>query len=89
MLSLRLPDETIRRITTVSKARGLTRSEWLRRAVDHAIAAEETRPDAYALYSGLMAELDAAGARTGSGSPDLGLQHSARLKAKLRATHRR
>jgi len=89
MLSLRLPDEQLVRINALSRAQGLTRSQWLRQLVEKALAAADARPDPHRYYLEIMAGLEAEGAVLDSGKSDLGLAHSVRLKEKLRAKHHR
>ena len=89
MLSLRLPDEHLARIDSLSRAQGLTRSQWLRLLVEKEIAANDAKPDAHQLYLEIMARAETAGGVMSSDKPDLGAKHSKYVKEKLRAKHRR
>ncbi len=82
MLSLRLSSEQEMRLTAIAAQQGVTRSEWLRNAIELQIAAFEATVDGHAIYLELMAPLAAA---PGSGRAHVARQHSAVLKQKLHA----
>lgn len=89
MLSLRLPEDQLARINALSRAQGLTRSQWLRRVVENAIAANDARSDPCQRYNEIMARAEERGALMGSGMIDRGRNHSVYVKEKLRAKNRR
>jgi predicted DNA-binding protein len=86
MLSLRLSSEQEKRLTTLASRHGITRSEWLRNAIEKELAEAEAAADSHAIYLEVTAAL--AGMR-GSGRSDGARQHSRLLKQKLHAGHRR
>jgi hypothetical protein len=86
MLSLRLSAEQEKRIAALASRQGMTRSQWLREAIERQISAADGGTDAHAIYLDLMAPL--TGAR-GSGRGDAAREHSKLLKQKLHAQRRR
>jgi predicted transcriptional regulator len=86
MLSLRLSDEQAKRVTALASRRGMTRSQWLRNAIEQQIVVADAVIDSHAVYLGLMADL--AG-MPGSGRRDGARQHSRVLKRQLNAIRRR
>jgi hypothetical protein len=86
MLSLRLSDEQEKRVTALASRRGMTRSQWLRNAIEQQMVLADAVIDSHAIYLGLMGNLaDLAG----SGRRDGARQHSSVLKRKLNAIRRR
>lgn len=86
MLSLRLSAEQEQRIAALASQQGITRSQWLREAIERQMAVSDGATDAHAIYLDLMAHLP--GARS-SGRSDAARQHSRLLKQKLHAQRRR
>lgn len=86
MLSLRLSAEQEKRLTALATRQGVTRSEWLRSAIEKELAAADAAIDSHAIYLELTASL--AGV-PGSGRGDAARRHSRVLKHKLRASGRR
>ena len=86
MLSLRLSSEQEKRLTALASRHGVTRSQWIRTAIEQQMAAADTAIDSHAVYLGLTASL--AGL-PGSGRGDGARQHSKVLKQKLHASRRR
>lgn len=86
MLSLRLSSEQEKRLTALASRHGMTRSEWLRNAIEQQIAADDAVVDSHAIYLQVTASL--AG-MPGSGRTDGARQHSKVLKQKLNAGGRR
>lgn len=86
MLSLRLSAEQERRLTSLASRRGVTRSQWLREAIERQLAAEDAAIDPHAVYLELTAAL---GPLPGSGRRDGARLHGKLLKDKLRAGRRR
>ncbi|MFO1285645.1 MAG: ribbon-helix-helix protein, CopG family [Rubrivivax sp.] len=86
MLSLRLSSEQEKRLTTLAARRGMTRSEWLRMAIEQQMAAADAAVDSHAIYLELTAPLANL---PGSGRTDAARQHSRVLKSKLHAARRR
>jgi predicted transcriptional regulator len=85
MLSLRLSDEQEKRVTALASRHGITRSQWLRNAIEQQMVLADAVVDSHAIYLGLMADL--AG-MSGSGRRDGARQHSKVLKRKLNASRR-
>lgn len=85
-LSVRLSSQQERRLTALAARQGMTRSEWLRNAIEQQMAAADAAIDGHAIYLELMAPL--AGL-PGSGRSDAARQHSSVLKQKLHAGRRR
>jgi hypothetical protein len=86
MISLRLSTEQEQRLSTVAAASGMTRSDWLRMAIDRQLAETDSAVDPHAIYLELMAPL---ATRPGSGRADAARQHSQVLKRKLHAARHR
>lgn len=86
MLSLRLSSEQEKRITILATRQGMTRSQWLREAIERQMAAADGTIDAHAIYLELTSALP--GARS-SGRRDGAREHSKVLKQKLHAPRRR
>jgi hypothetical protein len=86
MLSLRLSSEQEKRLTALAARRGMTRSEWLRMAIEQQLAAADAAGDSHAIYLELTAPLASL---PGSGRNDSARQHSRVLKVKLRASRHR
>ena len=86
MLSLRLSSEQEKRLTALASRQGMTRSEWLRNAIERQMAATDAALDSHAVYLEVTAPL--AGL-PGSGRGDAARRHSAVLKHKLHAGRRR
>lgn len=86
MLSLRLSSEQEKRLTALAARRGMTRSEWLRMAIEQQMAAADAAVDSHAIYLELTAPLANL---PGSGRADAARQHSRVLKSKLHAARRR
>lgn len=86
MLSLRLSTEQEKRLTALAARRGMTRSEWLRVAIEQQLAAADAATDSHAIYLELTAPLASL---PGSGRGDAARQHSRALKNKLRASRHR
>lgn len=85
MLSLRLSSEQEKRLTALASRHGMTRSEWLRNAIERQITVADAAIDSHGLYLDLIAAL--AGV-SGSGRGDGARQHSKVLKQKLHASRR-
>jgi uncharacterized protein (DUF1778 family) len=86
MLSLRLSSEQEKRLTALASRQGMTRSEWLRNAIEQQMAAADAVIDSHAVYLDLTASL---ASMPGSGRSDGARQHSKVLKQKLHASRRR
>jgi hypothetical protein len=86
MLSLRLSDEQERRLTALATRSGMTRSEWLRLAIERQMAAADAAVDSHSIYLEVTAPL--AGL-PGSGRGSAAREHSLALKRKLHADRRR
>ena len=86
MLSLRLSAEQEERLTAIASRHGMTRSQWLRNAIEQQIAAADAVIDSHAVYLDLTAALSGT---LGSGRSDGARQHSQVLKQKLHASRRR
>jgi predicted transcriptional regulator len=86
MLSLRLSAEQEKRLSAIAARQGMTRSQWLRTAIEQQMAAAGAVIDSHAVYLDLTAGL--AG-RRGSGRRDGARRHSQVLKQKLHSSHRR
>ena len=86
MLSLRLSSEQEKRLTTLAARRGMTRSEWLRMAIESQMAAADAVVDSHAVYLELTAPLANL---PGSGRGEAARQHSRVLKTKLHAGRHR
>jgi Ribbon-helix-helix protein, copG family len=86
MLSLRLSTDQEKRLTALAARRGMTRSEWLRVAIEQQLAAADASTDSHAIYLELTAPLANL---PGSGRGDAARQHSRALKSKLHASRRR
>ncbi len=86
MVSLRLSTEQEKRLSTVAARSGMTRSDWLRMAIERQLAATDSAVDPHAIYLELMAPLASC---PGSGRADAAQQHSQVLKQKLHAARRR
>lgn len=86
MVSLRLSSEQEKRLTALASRQGMTRSEWLRHAIEQQMAAADAVIDSHAIYLEVTAAL--AGI-PGSGRSDGARRHSNVLKDKLRASRRR
>ena len=85
-LSLRLSAEQEKRLTALASRQGITRSEWLRNAIELQMAAADAAVDSHAVYLEVTAPL--AGL-AGSGRGDGARRHSAALKQKLHAGRHR
>jgi predicted DNA-binding protein len=81
-LCLRLSGEQEKRLTTLASRHGMTRSEWLRNAIERELAAA----DSHEIYLEVTAAL--AG-MPGSGRSNGARQHSKLLKQKLHGGPRR
>ncbi len=86
MLSLRLSSEQEKRLTALATRCGMTRSEWLRTAIEQQMAAADAAVDSHAIYLQMMAPLANV---PGSGRGDAARQHSRVLKSKLHAGRHR
>jgi predicted transcriptional regulator len=86
MLSLRLSSEQEKRLTALASRRGMTRSEWLRNAIERELAAAEAATDGHAIYLEVTAAL---ADMPGSGLSNGARQHSKLLKQKLHAGRHR
>lgn len=86
MLSLRLSSEQEMRLTALASRCRMTRSEWLRNAIEQQMAAADVVVDSHAIYLDVTAALSGV---PGSGRSDNARQHSKILKRKLRAVRRR
>jgi Ribbon-helix-helix protein, copG family len=81
MLSLRLSSDLEKRLNALVARQGITRSEWLRNAIEQQLAIAEAVTDCHRAYLQLMGPLLD---QPGSGRGDVARQHSAALKQKLR-----
>jgi Ribbon-helix-helix protein, copG family len=86
MVSLRLSAEQAKRLTALASRHGMTRSEWLRGAIEHQMAAAGAAIDAHAIYLKVTSALPAM---PGSGRGNGAREHSKVLKQKLHAGRRR
>jgi predicted DNA-binding protein len=86
MVSLRLSAEQAKRLTALASRHGMTRSEWLRNAVEQQMAAAEAAIDSHALYLSVTAALPGM---PGSGRGHDAREHSKVLKQQLHVGHRR
>lgn len=86
MLSFRLSSEQEKRLTALASRHGMTRSEWLRNAIEQQMAAADAAIDSHAIYVDVTATLADV---PGSGRSDGARQHSKVLKQKLHAGRRR
>lgn len=86
MLSLRLSSDQEKRLTALAARHGMTRSQWLRIAIEQQMAAADAAVDSHAVYLEMTAPL--AGL-PGSGRGDAARRHSSVLKQKLHADRRR
>lgn len=85
MLSLRLSSEQEKRLTALASRQGITRSEWLRNAIELQMAAAAA-VDSHSVYLEVTAPLEGL---AGSGRGDGARRHSAVLKQKLHAGRHR
>lgn len=86
MLSLRLSSEQEKRLTALASRHGMTRSEWLRKAIEQQMAVDDAGTDSHSIYLELTASLPGP---AGSGRSDGARQHSKVLKQKLDASRHR
>jgi predicted DNA-binding protein len=86
MLSLRLTAEQEQRLKALASRQRITRSQWLRAAIERQMAAEDAALDGHAVYLVLTEALPGA---AGSGRRDGARRHSEVLKQKLHASRRR
>lgn len=84
MASIRLDSNTESKLAEIGARKGLTKSDCIRLALERFIEAEQAL-DPYARLQQVRARYEVAG----GGRPDRSERHSALLKAKLRAKHRR
>ena len=84
MTSIRLDSKTESTLAEIGARKGLTKSGCIRLALQRFIEAEQA-VDPYALLEQARARYEVAG----GGRPDRSERHSALIKAKLRAKHRR
>ena len=84
MASIRLDSKTESRLPEIGARKGLTKSGCIRLALERFIAAEQAI-DPHALLEQARARYEVAG----GGRSDRSERHSALIKAKLRAKHRR
>ena len=84
MTSIRLDGKTERTLAEIGARKGLTKSACIRLAVERFIDAEQA-VDPYALLEQVRARYEVTGGRRSDRSE----QHSALIKAKLRAKHSR
>jgi predicted DNA-binding protein len=86
MLSLRLSSQQEKRLTALASRHGITRSEWLRNAIEKELTAAEAAADSHAIYLEVTAALADI---PGSGRSDGARRHSRLLKQKLHASRHR
>ncbi len=85
-LSLRLSSEQEKRLSALAALRGMTRSEWLRMAIEQQLAVADAAVNSHAIYLELTAPLANL---PESGRRDAARQHSRVLKSELHASRRR
>jgi len=84
MTSIRLDSKTESTLAEIGARKGLTKSGCIRLALERFIEAEQA-VDPHALLEQARARYEVSG----GGRPDRSERHSALIKAKLRAKHRR
>ncbi len=89
MLSLRLPDDQEQKVTALARLAGMSRSAWLRRAIEREFAQASQDLNPHQVYLALMqahdTQRDNQAAPDSAGMTSNGRNHSAVLKHKLRA----
>jgi predicted transcriptional regulator len=88
VLTVRLEPEMEARIDQISRHKGISKSEWVRRAVKTQLESE-AQPSAYDLYIKVMQEAGLDDTADQAIRTDLSSNHRKIFREKLRAKHRR
>ena len=88
VLTVRLEPELEARIAQISRHKGISKSEWVRRAVKTQLESE-AQPSAYDLYIKVMQEAGLDITANRAIRTELSASHRKIFRDKLRAKHRR